>query len=50
MSKLEQCGPLIRQQIQLGKNRRMDKILLDRLDEARINLPRFIKYKRAQKL
>jgi hypothetical protein len=50
VAKLEAFVPYLRQQIQDGKRAKMDKILLDRLDEARINLTRFIKYKKQQRM
>lgn len=50
VAKLEAFVPYLRQQMQDGKKAKMDKILWDRLDEAKLNLTRFIKYKKQQRL
>ncbi|EGG20012.1 armadillo repeat-containing protein [Cavenderia fasciculata] len=45
---LEQFVPILRNKIKTEK-KTLDRHLLDRLDESRINLTRFISYKKAQK-
>ncbi|KAF2074873.1 hypothetical protein CYY_003828 [Polysphondylium violaceum] len=45
---LEAFVPVIRNKIKLEK-KKLDRSLLDRLDESRINLTRFISYKKSQK-
>eukprot|EP01132_Coremiostelium_polycephalum_P008259 gene8259-10149_t len=45
---LEQFLPILKNKIKLEK-KKLDRALLDRLDESRINLSRFITYKKNQK-
>jgi len=40
--------PKIQEIVQQGTNSKIDNILLSRLEEAEINLPRFIEYKQSQ--
>ncbi|EFA82655.1 armadillo repeat-containing protein [Heterostelium album PN500] len=48
MSTLEQYVPILRNKIKTDK-KKLDRQMLDRLDESRINLTRFIQYKKQQK-
>ncbi|EGC36763.1 hypothetical protein DICPUDRAFT_77593 [Dictyostelium purpureum] len=48
IQQLEAFVPIIRNKIKLDK-KKLDRALLDRLDESRINLSRFIAYKKSQK-
>lgn len=45
---LDAFVPIIRNKIKTDK-KKLDRALLDRLDESRINLSRFITYKKSQK-